>query len=233
MKDFIIRANPLIDSVIHITQTPNRPHIFPSHMQACNHLDNSVYYAYILVNIWYLSLYYVRPVPKNQYSALRKEVICLTEQVNKIRTSALFRLIFKTSSIKEFMENYADEMRLPSFGEYITGLCLSCGEVPERIIKRANIERSFGHQLFKGTKKPSRDTVLQLAFGFEADVDTAQELLKHAGMSALYPRVKRDTAILYCLHNHFTIVDTQNVLNDMSLPLIGGGKRNDRCESRR
>ncbi|MGE4483685.1 MAG: hypothetical protein AB7C97_01085 [Oscillospiraceae bacterium] len=148
----------------------------------------------------------------------------MVEQINQVRTSTLFRLLFKTSNIKEFVEKNADDMRLPSFSEYISGLCADRGEVPERIIKRADIERSFGHQLFKGTKKPSRDTVLQLAFGFEADVDTAQELLKYAGMSTLYPRVKRDAAILYCLHNRFTIVEAQNVLHDMKLPLIGGWK---------
>ena len=155
----------------------------------------------------------------------------MIEQINQVRTSALFRMLFKTPSIKGFAEKNADEMRLPTFCEHITRLCADHGEVPERVIKRANIERSFGHQLFKGTKKPSRDTVLQLAFGFEADVDAAQELLKYAGMSALYPRVKRDAAIIYCLHNRFTIVETQNVLHDMKLPLIGGGKYNERCES--
>lgn len=155
----------------------------------------------------------------------------MLEQINQIRTSTLFRLLFKTSDIKGFMEENADEMRLTSFNEYISGLCAYRGEVPERIIKRANIERSYGHQLFKGTKKPSRDTVLQLAFGFEADEYVAQELLKHSGMSALYPRVKRDAAILYCLHNHFTIVEAQNVLHDMKLPLIGGGKTDERCKS--
>jgi hypothetical protein len=157
----------------------------------------------------------------------------MLEQLSQVRTSALFKMLFKTPGIKDFMEQNADEMRLPSFSEYISGLCSDRGEVPERIIKRANIERSFGHQLFKGTKKPSRDTVLQLAFGFEADVDTAQELLKYAGMSMLYPRVKRDAAIIYCLYNRFTIVEAQAVLHDMKLPLIGGKKHNDRCESSR
>ncbi len=159
-------------------------------------------------------------------STSREELESMSKHIYQVgtRTSALFRQLFKASNIKEFMESNADEMRLPSFSEYISGLCADRGEVPERIIKRADIERSFGHQLFKGTKKPSRDTVLQLAFGFEADVDAAQELLKYAGASALYPRVKRDAAILYCLHNHFTIVETQNVLHDMKLPLIGGRK---------
>ncbi len=165
----------------------------------------------------------------------KKGVICLETQhvEEKSSTSTLFRLLFKASGIKEFMEQNAGSMSLPSFSEYISNLCSQRGEVPERIIKRANIERSFGHQLFKGTKKPSRDTVLQLVFGFEATVDTAQELLKHAGMSTLYPKVKRDTAIIYCLHHHFTIVETQNILNEMNLPLIGGGKQHERYENSR
>lgn len=148
----------------------------------------------------------------------------MNEQTNQIRTSTLFGRLFKTSSLEQFMKKNASEMQLQSFSEYIKELCKEQSEVPEHIIKRANIERSFGHQLFRGTRKPSRDTVLQLAFGFGADVDTAQELLKHARMSALYPRVKRDVVIIYCLHNHFTIVETQSVLNEMELPLIGGGE---------
>lgn len=146
----------------------------------------------------------------------------MNEQTNQIRTSTLFRILFKTSGLEQFMNKNASEMQMQSFSKYITELCKNQGEVPERIIKRANIERSFGHQIFRGAKNPSRDTVLQLAFGFNADVDTAQELLKYARMSALYPRVKRDTAIIYCLHNHFTIVETQRVLYEMDLPLIGG-----------
>ncbi len=148
----------------------------------------------------------------------------MNEPANQVGTSTLFRRLFKTSNLGQFIKKNAEEIKLQSFSQYITKLCEKQGEVPERIIKRANIERSFGHQLFRGSRNPSRDTVLQLAFGFGADVDMAQELLKHARASALYPRVKRDTAIIYCLHHHFTIVETQRILHEMELPLIGGGE---------
>ena len=148
----------------------------------------------------------------------------MDEYPPRISTSTFFSLLFKASNLEQFIKKNAEEMKFQSFSEYITEFCKKQGEVPERIIKRANIERSFGHQIFKGTRNPSRDTVLQLAFGFEADVDTAQELLKYARMSALYPRVKRDAAIIYCLHNHFTIVETQLVLYELGLPLLGGGE---------
>lgn len=122
------------------------------------------------------------------------------------------------------MNMYADEMKLRPFNETITELCKKQGEVPEHIIRRANLERSYGHQLFRGSRRPSRDTVLQLAFGFNADVEKTQELLRIAGMSTLYPKIKRDAAIIYCLHNRFTIMETQRVLHEMELPLIGGGE---------
>jgi len=139
-------------------------------------------------------------------------------------TTSFLNSLLKASDLEQFIKSNADEMQMPPFCEYITQLCKKRGEVPEHIIKRANIERSYGHQIFRGSRNPSRDTVLQLAFGFEANVDEAQELLKHAGKNALYPRVKRDAALIYCLHGRFTIVETQRVLQEMGLPLLGTGK---------
>ena len=53
----------------------------------------------------------------------------------------------------------------------------------------------------------------------------AQEMLKIARRSPLYPRIKRDTVIIYCLHNHVSLVDTQIILQDLELPLLGGREK--------
>lgn len=139
-----------------------------------------------------------------------------------IRTSGLLNLIFKAVSPKQFFEKNEAHLHVPTFSEYITNLCKERGEVPEHIIKRTPLERSFGHQLFTGRRNPSRDTVLMLAFGFKADLDTAQELLKIAGFSALYPRGKRDAMLIYCLHHHINVMEAQIMLHDLNLPILGG-----------
>lgn len=123
------------------------------------------------------------------------------------------------------MESSADEMTLPRFHEYILQLCRSSGQVPEQVIRRAAIDRTYGHQLFNGTRRPSRDKVVQLAFGFGLDVDGAQQLLRLAGKSALYPRIKRDAAILYCLNEHKDIIETQDILQKLELTLLGGEEK--------
>lgn len=151
--------------------------------------------------------------------------IAINEKPNKLDNGDFLKSLVETINLEQFVKDHFEEMEIPAFCEYINNLCKDKSEVPEHIIKRGNIERSFGHQLFKGTKKPSRDTVLQLAFGFEAGLDLTQELLKCAGMSILYPRVKRDAVIIFCLYHHFTFIEAQNILHDLNLPLIGRRKQ--------
>lgn len=140
---------------------------------------------------------------------------------DKVGTSKLYEKLFKADTLQQFLSKNGDELQPPPFHEYITQLCHERGEVPERVIKRANIETSYGHQIFKGVRRPSRDTVLQLAFGLEADVDTAQRMLKYAQKSQLYPRIKRDAAVLYCLHNDIPFLKAQALLHDLELTPLG------------
>ncbi len=146
---------------------------------------------------------------------------------SKMSTEELLKLLFMESSLDHLMTRDADSEHLPSFSEYINAVCKQKGEPPERIINRTNLERSYGHQLFSGRRSPSRDTVIQLAFGFEMDYDSAQELLKIARKSPLHPKVKRDMLIVFCLHHSYSIVDCQLALQKYGLPILGEGNRNE------
>ena len=146
----------------------------------------------------------------------------MDENQKPLPTSDLWEQLIKADSVEQFIWQNQSEMGMPTFCEYISDLCKERGEVAERVIKRANIERSFGHSIFRGDRNPSRDTVLQLAFGFGANVSLTQSLLRHAGHSLLYPRVPRDTVIGYCLIHGTSFIETQHLLMELHLPLIGG-----------
>ncbi len=141
-----------------------------------------------------------------------------------VSTQELWARLFKSPSVDGFFAEYDSALELPGFSDYITELCEAKGEKPERVIKRGNIETSYGHRLFAGGRNPSRDTVLQLAFGLELDADGAQQLLKVAHMATLHPKVKRDAVIAFCLHHHSTLTEAQQALHDNCLPLIGGAR---------
>ena len=143
----------------------------------------------------------------------------------RISTDELLALLFKERNLEHFLQRNESAYLTASFGDYLNAWCRKHVEVPEQVIRRANLEKSYGHQLFSGKRNPSRDTVLQLAFAMAADLPQAQEMLRIARCSLLYPRIKRDAAIIYRLHNHISLVDTQIILQDLGLPLLGGRKK--------
>ncbi|MCL2663083.1 MAG: hypothetical protein FWE83_07100 [Oscillospiraceae bacterium] len=140
----------------------------------------------------------------------------------KESTSTLLQRIFKTTSLERFIKRFDEsEYDTPTFSEYISALCSERNALPQHIINKADIERTYGHQLFNGTRTPSRDKVLQLALGFGLSFDETQKLLRVAGKSALYPKIKRDAVIVYALNHGYDIVAVQTSLFDLSLPTLG------------
>lgn len=138
-----------------------------------------------------------------------------------ITTRTLMRRLLKTSTFDRFRARYQDDMNAPTLSSYLKRLCEERGETHESVIKRASLDRVYGHQIFSGLRLPARDKVLQLAFGFGMDVEEAQALLKVAQQSALYPRIERDAAISFCLHKRMSFTEAQIMLSELQLPLMG------------
>jgi len=140
----------------------------------------------------------------------------------RVRTDTLLRRIFRAERLDDVIRQNGPSMQAEDFQTCLAGLCRELDAVPERVIRRAEIERSYGHQLFNGTRRPSRDKVLQLAFGFGLDVEQAQRLLRSAGKSPLYPRLKRDTVILFALSKSMSVIEVQGLLEEYDLTPLGG-----------
>ncbi|NLI52875.1 MAG: helix-turn-helix domain-containing protein [Clostridiales bacterium] len=139
----------------------------------------------------------------------------------RMTTDELLAKIPMVTNLKDF---FGDEMipQPPPFHEYLRQLCQSRGEIAEHVIERAGLDRAYGHQLFGGRRKPSRDKVIQLAFGFGLNVEETQQLLKIAREPFLYPRLKRDAVIIYCITQNMGVTETQSLLVDFGLqPLFG------------
>ncbi len=100
-------------------------------------------------------------------------------------------------------------------------MCLERGETREHVIKRSGINRTYGHQLFNGTRSPSRDKVIQLVLGFALDIDQTQRLLQAARECPLSPRVKRDAALIYCVMHQLDISEAPKLLESFGLPQLG------------
>lgn len=137
------------------------------------------------------------------------------------KTDALLKNILSAKDFNEVLDANAATFVEQSVSEYLQDLCRERGVIPEQVIKKSQIDRTYGHQIFNGTRLPSRDKLLMLSFGFELSLDETQELLKTAGKSILYPKVKRDAAIIYGISHKMNIMDVQYLLTSVHLPLLG------------
>ena len=139
----------------------------------------------------------------------------------KISTDTLLRRLFRTKNLNSFLRRNEAHLLPADFQMLLRSFCDERGLVPERVILAAQIDRTYGHQIFNGTRRPSRDKVLQLAFGMGLTLEETQRLLQSAGKSLLYPRLKRDAILIYCLNLHYDIIQTQTTLGEYGLTLLG------------
>ena len=140
-------------------------------------------------------------------------------------TSTLLRRLFKANNLDRFLKENEAALAGPAFHEYISGILMERGVPAEAIINRSGIERTYGHQLFNGTRKPSRDKVIQLAIGFGMNAGETQELLKIAGKPLLYPRIDRDCVLLFGINKGYGIMEIQELLHEKGATILGGSPK--------
>ena len=136
-------------------------------------------------------------------------------------TKLLLERLFQAPDVSTYLRENAPLMEMPAFDRFLCALCEELSLSRAAVIARSDIPRNYAYQLFNGIRKPSRDKVIQLAFGFGLDVDGAQELLKLARQAPLYPKIPRDIVLLRCLHEKRSVRDAQAALERIGLTLLG------------
>lgn len=136
-------------------------------------------------------------------------------------TNTLKNKIIQSKSFQEYVKQNRQSFEKRNVAEYLRDLCRERNMVPEQVIRKAQIDRTYGHQLFNGTRKPSRDKLLLLSFGFSLSLEETQTLLQLAGKSPLYVRIKRDAACIFAISHRKSILELQYLLSQLKLPLLG------------
>jgi hypothetical protein len=96
---------------------------------------------------------------------------------------------------------YLAQNELPdrTLADYLHALLEEKGLKRSDVFRAAGITTTFGYQAFQGTRNLGRDNAIMLAFGLQCTLREAQRLLRLAGVSELWPKVRRDAIIIYCI----------------------------------
>lgn len=146
----------------------------------------------------------------------------MTETVIQMEktTGELMDILRSKPDAAAFVRENADELQNKTVPELLADLLERKQLTRAAVIRAAGLARTYGYQLFDGTYTPTRDKLIQLAFGFQLTVEETQALLKAAGYAVLYPRNARDVVIIECLYQRCGIIACNTKLEAQNQPLL-------------
>ena len=112
-------------------------------------------------------------------------------------TEELLDELLSASDLGGYLEREQPGSR--TLAEYLNQLLAEKGLERSRVVRMADLNDTFGYQIFKGTRHPSRDKVLQIAFAMALTLRETNRALTAAGVSELYCKDRRDAIIIFCL----------------------------------
>ena len=118
-------------------------------------------------------------------------------------TGDLLKTLLSTDEYSQFQALKGNSV--VSLAEHLETLLNQKRTSKAEVIYRAKLDTVYGYQIFNGTRKPSRDKLLQLAFGFPLTYKETLTLLRIAGVGSLYVRRRRDSIIIFALNKRFSM----------------------------
>ena len=88
---------------------------------------------------------------------------------------------------------------------YLNELLLAKGRRRVEAVRAAELNETFGYQIFKGQRGAGRDTVLRLAIALGCDLVETRRLLQAAGVNELYCKDRRDAIIIFCIDRGYSL----------------------------
>jgi transcriptional regulator with XRE-family HTH domain len=92
------------------------------------------------------------------------------------------------------------------------------------VIEEANISKSYFYKIRNGEKLPSRDTLIQICFGLDLNLEETNLLLNKTGYNALYLRNVRDVIIAYHIENNSNLTKVNIELENYGVGILGDVK---------
>lgn len=112
-------------------------------------------------------------------------------------TEELLDDLLEAPSLDKFMSEH--DLGVRTLSDYLNQMLAEKGLERAAVVRMANLNETFGYQIFKGTRRPSRNKVLQISFAMALTLRETNRALEPAGVSSLYSKDRRDAIIIFCI----------------------------------
>ena len=125
-------------------------------------------------------------------------------------TEELLERLLSSTSIEEYLQENEPVDR--SLADYLYELLKAHGLKRSEVVRASGINATVVYDIFAGKSKPGRDHAIMLAFGLGCNLRETQGLLRQAGVSELYSKIRRDVILIWCINNGLTRAEADDEL---------------------
>ncbi len=136
-------------------------------------------------------------------------------------TAKILEELQACESFKKFYNENNDYLVDATLSQMINDLLKTKGLKKSEVIRKSEISEVYCYKIFSGERKPERNKLLCLILAMGLNITEAQELLKAAGYSPLYAKIPFDSALLYALCKGYSVIETNEMLYDYDLEMLG------------
>lgn len=129
-------------------------------------------------------------------------------------TEELLYELLNSSNVDAYLGN--TETCNKTLAEYLQELLNEKHLERSHVVRMANLNETFGYQIFVGQRNPSRNKVLQIAFAMALSLRETNRALTYAGLSELYCKNRRDAIIIWCIDHSYSLVKVNEELYRLS-----------------
>ena len=127
-------------------------------------------------------------------------------------TSKLFNRLRNRESGEAFLNQ---EQTAPTCARVLREILTNARISAPEWIASINISKSYGYQVLRGERTPGRDIILRTALALQLSLKETQRLLAVGDCGALYPKVRRDAAVIFALNQKMTLLETEDLLSSL------------------
>ena len=135
-------------------------------------------------------------------------------------TDQLLDMLQGTRSLQPFLDDHEIDFLSLNLPQYLSLLLERHQLSKQDVLTASNLDRSLAYQIFSGYRHPSRNALISIAIGMHLTLPETQRLLKIAQRGELYPKNRRDAAILFAIFHHMDIIETELLLDSIGEPCL-------------
>lgn len=142
----------------------------------------------------------------------RKSEKSVIEKYKKSTAELMDELKREDISLDEYLKSNSDTIEIADLKEHWHNLIEKSKLSSFDIINRSEFAYAYYYDVVGGKKIPSRDKIIRLILAMHLEIEDCQKTLRICGLSQLYPRMKRDSIIIYAVAHKLTVFELNELL---------------------